>query len=92
MKTMKTMEQYLNAEDFQYDRPAPEREDRFHGALLPARNLGRLPDVLERVLVLGYVEREYHVAEPIPPLRTVVFARFHHSSQRLRITRINQLA
>jgi hypothetical protein len=42
--------------------------------------------------VLGYVEREYHVAEPIPPLRTVVFARFHHSSQRLRITRINQLA
>jgi hypothetical protein len=35
------------------------------------------------------VEREYHVAEPIPPLRAVVFARFHHSSQRLQITQIS---
>lgn len=51
-----TQRMHLDAEKFENHVPAPEGEDRFHGALLPARDLGRPPDVLDGVVVLGQVE------------------------------------
>lgn len=78
---------HLDAKELVDGHGAPVGEDAFERALLPASNRRAPPDVLERVLVRGEVERDHHEAKPVSPSRAAILttaARLHHLRQCLQ--------